>query len=139
MKTASLHHSQAPALQQVNVVARDVGPSEHLHRRRDTCRTLLEERRLIGGTLGFDVCPAPVWDILLDLYLAEQEGRSLYLWQSCVAANIALSSAHRKIGEMTAHGLIERTDGGHDRRRIGIRLSRACSRRLDDLMDQLAR
>jgi hypothetical protein len=52
------------------------------------------------------LCPAAIWDIVFELYLTEQEGRSLYLWQSCVAANIALSSAHRNIGEMTAQGLV---------------------------------
>jgi len=103
-----------------------------------TCRCLLRERRMIGDSIGFHLCAVPVWDILLDLYLAEQEGRPMYLWQSCVAANIPISSAHRKIGEMVSEGLLERTTVLGDKRCIGIRLTESCIQRLDALMDQLA-
>ena len=106
-------------------------------RRLDMCRALIRQRRLIGDSLGFQLCPDPAWDILIDLYLAHHEGRAAYLWQSCVAANIPISSAHRKIGELIAEGLIERTAAMADKRRIGIRLSSAYVERLDILMDRL--
>ncbi|WP_157217980.1 MarR family transcriptional regulator [Flavisphingomonas formosensis] len=61
---------------------------------------LIAERKLLGERLGFDACPSPTWDILLDLYLAHHERRAIYLWSLCIAANIPLSSAHRKISEL---------------------------------------
>lgn len=111
---------------------------DHTGRRIVMCRALIQQRRLIGDSLGFQLCPDPVWDILIDLYLAHHEGRAAYLWQSCVAANIPISSAHRKIGELIAQGLVERTAAMADKRRIGIRLASAYVERLNILMDRLA-
>lgn len=122
----------------VTASASDSETDARARHRSATCRSLIEERRLIGNGLGFDLCPAPVWDILLDLYLARQEGHSTYMWQACVASNIALSSAHRKISELIALGLVERTDADTDKRRVGIRLTLPCVDRLNMLMDRLS-
>ncbi len=106
-------------------------------RRRQQCLALLRERRIVGDHLGFQLCPNPSWDILLDLYLAELEDRTTYLWQSCVAANTPISSAHRKIGELIEQGLVERTGSFADKRRVGIRLSALGRMKFDRMMDRL--
>ncbi len=108
-----------------------------IERRRRQCLALLHERRVVGDLLGFRLCPDPVWDILLDLYLAHLEHRITYLWQSCVAANAPISSAHRKIGELIELGLVERTGSFADKRLVGVRLTLEGRTRFDELTDRL--
>lgn len=107
-------------------------------RRHKTCRHLISLRKLIGAQFGFDYCPAPTWDMLLDLYLAHLEGRRIYLWSLCMAAHVPTSSAHRKIGELARKGLLTRSPDGEDGRRVSIELAPPCISRLDALLDQIA-
>lgn len=108
------------------------------HQRLAQCRLMIQQRKIVGECLSFHLCPAPAWDILLDLYLAALEGRRTCVWQSCVAANIPVSSAHRKIGGLIAKGFVERGDTMSDKRLVSIRLSAQSMELLDDLMDRLA-
>lgn len=106
--------------------------------RHKTCRHLIFLRKLVGAQFGFDYCPAPTWDMLLDLYLAHLEGRRTYLWSLCMAAHVPTSSAHRKIGELAQKGLLTRSADDEDGRRVSIELTSACISRLDTLLDQIA-
>jgi hypothetical protein len=106
-------------------------------RRIRQCRRLIQERRIILQALRPELCLAPAWDILLDLYLAELEERPIYLWQSCVASNIPISSAHRKISHMIESGIVERTGLGSDRRCVDIALSPATRGDMHRLVDAL--
>jgi len=106
-------------------------------RRREICVRLLAERRLVGAVLGFDLCPAPTWDMLLDLYLAHLEGRKTYLWSLCMASHVPTTSAHRKIAELTKKGLLTRSADGQDGRRVAVGLTQGCISLLDDLIDRL--
>jgi len=101
------------------------------------CRALIRRRRIVGDSLGFHLCQAPAMDILLDLYLAAFEGRVTYVWQSCVAANIPVSSAHRKVTDLIAKGYIERAGAMSDKRLASIQLSARGRAALDKLMDRL--
>ena len=87
------------------------------------CRILIRIRKVLGDSLGFALCPSPIWDMLLDLYAAHHEKRDMYLWPLCMAANTPFSTAHRKIGEMEREGLVVRDMTARDRRRIGIRMT----------------
>ncbi|GAA0309321.1 hypothetical protein GCM10009087_19210 [Sphingomonas oligophenolica] len=107
-------------------------------RRHEVCRRLIAERRLVGIQLGFDLCPAPTWDMLLDLYLAHQEGRKIYLWSLCMASHVPTTSAHRKITELTRKGLLVRHADGADGRRVSIELTEQCLSRLDGLLDSIS-
>ncbi len=109
-----------------------------IERRREICRRLIAERKVVGAHLGFETCPSPTWDLLLDLYLAHLEHRSTYLWSLCVAANIPMSSAHRKIGELVSNGLLERGPDFEDGRRVSMRLSAATLLLMDRLIDDMA-
>lgn len=101
------------------------------------CKALIQIRRAVGDSLGFSLCPSPIWDMLMDLYLAHHEQREVYLWPLCMAANIPLSTAHRKIGAMEKRGLLSRTNVQKDRRRIGIRLTDTGLQTVSSLLDQI--
>jgi hypothetical protein len=92
-------------------------------RRITMCRALIQIRKVVGASLGFGLCPSPIWDMLLDLYLAHHERREVYLWPLCMAANTPLSTAHRKIAEMERRSLLVRETTAHDRRRISVRMT----------------
>lgn len=106
-------------------------------RRLETCRTLIAERQLVGELIGFEICPCPAWDILLDLYVAQHEGRSTYLWSLSVAANIPVSSAHRKINELIERGLLVRSADPRDGRRVTVSLAAPFNTKIKGLFDTI--
>lgn len=109
-----------------------------LDRRLALCRTLILERKLVTQIIGPSHCASPVWDMLLDLYVADREGRSLYIWPLSVAGNVPISSAHRKIDAMVQGGMVIRSTDESDRRRVGIQLSPSFRLALESLFDRLA-
>jgi hypothetical protein len=80
-------------------------------------------RDVVGESLSFEVCPNPIWDMLLDLYLARFEQREVYLWPLCIASHCPLSTAHRKVLFMERRGLVVRSKIGRDRRRINVAMT----------------
>jgi hypothetical protein len=103
------------------------------------CRALILQRQLVTDLVGSSLCANPVWDMLLDLYVADREGLSLYIWPLSVAGKVPISSAHRKIDAMVQHGLVVRTVDESDRRRVGIQLSEEFRERLENFFDRLMR
>jgi hypothetical protein len=65
----------------------------------------------------------PVWPILLDLYIHMAEGRRVCISDACIAARVPSTTALRYIGELVAHGAVERVPDPHDRRRTHLRLA----------------
>jgi len=106
-------------------------------RRIALCRSLIAIRKAVGDSFGFTLCPNPVWDMLLDLYLAHHEQRDLYLWPLCIAANAPLSTAHRKISEMEKQGLVVRRMHEQDRRRVGVELTEYSMATITLLLDRI--
>lgn len=101
------------------------------------CRTLIVQRKLARELLGPSLCANPIWDMLLDLYVADREGELLYIWPLSLAGNIPISSAHRKIDLMVQKGFVVRTIDESDRRRVGIQLTAPFRNSLDQLFDKL--
>lgn len=101
------------------------------------CRTLILQRRLARELLSPNLCANPIWDMLLDLYVADREGELLHIWPLSLAGNIPISSAHRKIDLMVQKGFVVRTVDESDRRRVGIQLTASFRDLLDQLFDRL--
>ena len=104
-------------------------------RRQRVGRFLTYERKRIGTHIGFDLCPSPVWDILLDLYLARRTAPAIQIWSLCVASNIPTSTAHRRISEMIDGGILVRSTAGG---RVMVSLSGDYVDKLDRLLDDVA-
>lgn len=92
-------------------------------RRINLCHALIDMRRAIVDLLGFALCPNPVWDMLLDLYVAQHEDRDVYLWPLCMGAHAPVSTAHRKLSDMEKDGLLSREISITDRRRTRVKLT----------------
>jgi len=65
----------------------------------------------------------PAWDILLELFAAEQEGRRVTVSSVGFDANIPQTTALRWIKALESEGLIKRADDPLDARRIFLSLS----------------
>lgn len=90
-------------------------------------RRLIQLRRLRAkffDAFGEGLFEEPAWDMLLDLYAAELEGRQVSVSSLCIAAAVAPTTALRWIAKMTDTGLFVRHPDPLDRRRAFMGLSR---------------
>ena len=63
------------------------------------------------------------WNILLDLYIKESEGKPVSITSACIASKGSMTNALRWIGVLQSQTLILREDDRTDRRRSFLRLS----------------
>jgi len=71
-------------------------------------------RQLIGAEYLF---VEPAWDMLLDLFIHQCEGRVLHLYPMCVASGIPMSSALRLAQKLCEAGILRRQPDTFDGRR----------------------
>ncbi len=110
----------------------------HSIARMETCRKLVTMRKALGDALGYRHCASPIWDMLLELYIAERERRIVYLWSLCSFANVPFSTACRKVSEMEEIGLVRRNSTHRDRRGVEVTLTDNGEGLIEDLLDRLA-
>lgn len=110
-------------------------------RRRAVCRVLLQTMHLKVTGFGMDLsqaasralAPNAYLEILLTLYLAELEGRSVY--QSCLGGAGPPATAHRQAARLEALGTITRSLDRTDLRRVNMELTRTMRAALDNYVD----
>lgn len=84
---------------------------------------ILRARRQRGRFLGHDLFADPAWDILLELYAAEAEGRKISVSGVCESAAVSATTGLRWLGKLERAGLVVRCSDPLDRRRSWVRLS----------------
>lgn len=70
-----------------------------------------------------DLFGEPAWDILVDLFIAAEEGKRISVSSLCIAAAAPPTTALRWISILENGGLIERTSDALDARRFYLALS----------------
>jgi DNA-binding MarR family transcriptional regulator len=65
----------------------------------------------------------PVWDILLDLYIARCTGKLISVSSACIAAGVPPTTGLRYVTMMTHESLIERSADPSDFRKVYVSLS----------------
>lgn len=103
----------------------------------EMCRKLVAMRKVVGECLGYSFCPSPVWDMLLELYLAERDGRELYLYSLCMVAHVPVNTALRKVTNLEKRGLLVRVAPNRDQRRVGVRLTQDGTKAVTRVLDRL--
>jgi DNA-binding MarR family transcriptional regulator len=93
-------------------------------------RALLALHDSRAKTMGQGLFADPAWDMLLDLFVAEGEGRRICVSSLCLASRVPASTAHRWVQALARAGTIERRGDPLDRRRIYVALSEAGSEAL---------
>ena len=101
-------------------------------------REIIKLRRMRDRLLGEDLFADPGWDILLDLFAAQEEGQQVSVSSLCIAAAVPPTTALRWITNMTEAGYLVRRQDPHDARRVYIELSEAMAGKLKDYFEAIA-
>jgi hypothetical protein len=86
-----------------------------------------------------DLFGEPAWDILLDLYIAQSEGKPVSVSSACIGSAAPATTGLRWLGVLADQGLVVRENDAEDHRRVLVRLTqagRAAMERFFDAADQ---
>jgi DNA-binding MarR family transcriptional regulator len=101
-------------------------------------KTIYKSRRSREKFLDRSLIEEPAWDILLDIYSHQAEGKPLGVTSSCIAACVPATTALRWISVLEKQGIIERYADNIDKRRTYLRLTsdgtRVMNNALRDIM-----
>ena len=102
-------------------------PSTPTHQARSTlalARTAYALRRKRAAIFGnADLFGEPAWDILLDLFIADGEGKSVSVSSACIGSAAPATTGLRWLGVLADEGLILREPDPEDHRRVLVRLT----------------
>jgi hypothetical protein len=87
--------------------------------------------------LGAPVARDPVWNMMLDLVIAEQEGKSISVSSLCVGSGVPPTTALRYIDRIVDYGMVDRDDDRADMRRTLIRFTPGTSRKVTDILSDI--
>ena len=107
--------------------------------RKTIARTLYAIRRRREDIFGIgDIFGEPAWDMLLDLYIAEQDRKALPVTSACIGAAVPTTTGLRWLNILEKQGLVERSNDPGDARRTFVRLSSRGVRAMNRFIDQFA-
>lgn len=86
---------------------------------------------------GHKLVGNPAWDMLIDLFLAQEAGKSISVSSLCIASNAPQTTALRWIDVLEKIGLIARASDPHDKRRANLTLTPAGSNRVVSCLAQM--
>jgi DNA-binding MarR family transcriptional regulator len=93
-------------------------------------RSIIKLRRMRDRFFEPALFADPGWDILLDLFAAQEEGKAVSVSSLCIAASVPPTTALRWITNMTEAGLLVRVQDPGDARRVFIELSENARRQM---------
>ena len=91
------------------------------------CRLLREQRRRRSAHLPAELFHEPAWDMLLTLYVARVERRTMYVKMLVLAADAPITTSQRWIEQLAKLNLVVRTEDPVDRRRVEVALSESAA------------
>lgn len=86
-------------------------------------RRLWIARRIRDRIFGKDMFPNPAWNILLDLFIAAEEGRNVTIKSACGAAGVPQSTALRHMAHLIEVRLTARVQHPSDARSAYLKLT----------------
>jgi DNA-binding MarR family transcriptional regulator len=103
--------------------ADELAPTDQACNRITAVRIYLRCRRLRERLLPREIFGEPAWDILLDLYAAHLEGKTVSVSSACIASAVPTTTALRWVSKLAECGLIERNLDASDARRAHVRIT----------------
>lgn len=94
-------------------------------------------RRIRRAHFGDAEMAGPIWDMMLDLMMAQSRGRSLSASDLATGAAVPLSSGLRMITALERQGLAERSTDARDRRRTIVRLTEYGNERMASYFEKI--
>jgi len=101
--------------------------------RTPACKALIELDKLLERWIGKKLSARPYWPLLLRLYLADAEGRTLF--QSSLSIDSALANAHRRSARLAELGTVKREPARGDHRRVDLHLTPATREMIEKALD----
>lgn len=98
----------------------------------------IQVRRMRRTHFGTAQMSGPTWDMMLDLMLANANGRTLSASDLATGAGVPLSSGLRMIASLEAMGLVKRSIDERDRRRSIVRLTDSGIERMASYFEKFA-
>lgn len=106
----------------------------------ESARRFYKSRRIRSRAFKDDrLFGEPAWDLLLDLFIAEAEGKKLSVTAACIGAAVPTSTALRWLLILEQRGLLTRESDPTDARRVFLRLTGEGYARMVDYFLQLQR
>ncbi|WCM25923.1 AbrB/MazE/SpoVT family DNA-binding domain-containing protein [Sphingomonas sp. QA11] len=88
---------------------------------------------MMERAVGKALSTRPYWVFLLELYLADIEGRTMF--QSCLATEGAPANTHRRAAKLADMGILIREPDPDDHRRVDLRLTAASRAMLEHALN----
>lgn len=86
-------------------------------------KQMLKSRRQRRDIFGVDIFGEPAWEIILDMFIAQEEGRTVSLSSLSIAADVPASTAFRWINKLRNIGILIFKEDVEDQRRTLVELS----------------
>lgn len=109
-----------------------------------SARSLAAARRMVRERLRrshhFDssLFADPAWDMMLDLFIAEGEGRETPVMNLCLSSQVPETTTLRWVKTLEQAGIVIRQRDEHDQRRVLVRLSPDAARALAAYLEEAA-
>lgn len=103
----------------------------------ERARIIYRNRRLRNRHFDDDLFAEPSWDILLDLFIADEAGESISVSSACIGSAAPHATALRHLGLMQRKGLVERSAHPHDRRCQQVNITATAAASMHDLLGSL--
>lgn len=84
-----------------------------------------------------DLFGEPAWDILLDLFIAHAEGKSVSVSSACIGSAAPATTGLRWLGVLADEGLVVREGDASDQRRVLVRLTAAGLSAMERFFDEV--
>ena len=91
-----------------------------LQRAKEYYRKRRSRERIFGRS---DLFADPAWDILIDLFIAYEEGQGISISSACIASAVPTTTALRWLKLLEEEGHISRINDPSDARRVNLYLS----------------
>lgn len=95
---------------------------------------ILDMRTMRDVVFGPEWFADPAWDLLLEVYVAQQRDRTTQLQAMCIAARVPRSTGDRIVNRLVAAGLLLKTTDSSRKRGVRLHLSADAERKMERLL-----
>nr|WP_299597922.1 winged helix DNA-binding protein [Sphingomonas bacterium] len=103
-----------------------------------TARRMIRERSRRHNFFDAGLFADPAWDMMLDLFVAEAEGRETPVMNLCLSSQVPETTTLRWVKTLEHAGVFIRQKDEHDQRRVLVRLSPSAAKSLAAYLDEAA-
>ena len=100
-----------------------------------TARRMIRERLRRQTFFDAGLFADPAWDMMLDLFVAEAEGRETPVMNLCLSSQVPETTTLRWVKTLEHAGVFIRQKDEHDQRRVLVRLSPSAAKSLAAYLD----